>query len=354
VTKPKDLFELTHDDVEAETLLESYRLSAAQPPDSEVAAILGRAANLISRFYFIVEHTKYILQAKYHYEPDPAHRFFPIEDYTAECMTELFHSLIMAHEGLFLQAIHALRRCLETVVYGSFFSLSQLKTKNEKEINPFMLMEGTGIWPKSAGRKVIRLRDLRRVKKSERSGRTSEDPDLNEILDGFTRYYILNFTVAKCHRHTSETQDVCIAEIDSEFGLKCVDCEEPAKSIAFNRVPTFNLMLSVVGRRLGMSNRLAEIVGLYDELSNYVHPNPKGHQHRPSFEASNARMWLRLFLSTINTGLWIYSKTLTAIDFYDEELARFVEYNDHRLSITSMSSLCRMYCGMLMQCEKAS
>jgi hypothetical protein len=293
VTKPKDLFELTHLDVEAETFLESYRLSATQAPSTRkdaVAAILDRAANLISRFYFIVEHTRYILDAKYHYEPDPAHRFFPIEDFTVECRTELFHSLIMAHEGLFLQAIHALRRCLETIVYGSFFSLSQLKIKNEREINPFMLMEGTGIWPKSAGRKVIRLRDLRLVGKSERSGGTTEYSDLNEILEGFTRYYILNFTVAKCHRHTRDSEDVCIAEIDSEFGLKCVDCGEPAKSIAFNRVPTFNLMLNVVKRRLGMPDHLPDILALYDELSTYIHPNPQGHQHRPLFDVSKARM----------------------------------------------------------------
>jgi hypothetical protein len=113
-------------------------------------------------------------------------------------------------------------------------------------------------------------------------------------------------------------------------------------------------MLNVVKQRLGMPDHLPDILALYDELSTYIHPNPQGHQHRPLFDVSKARMWLRLRLSTTSTAMWLYSKTLHAIDFYDEELARFMQYNYRRLSLMSMSSLRKTYCGKLMQNSKAS
>lgn len=353
---PKELPELTHVEVTAKELLDAYRISTPESlTGRHIREILDRAANLISRFFFVTWHTEHILKAKHAYETKASHKAFPILHFASESVTELFHSLLMAREGFLLQAIHALRRCVETLVYGSFFSLSQLAMTDETEINPFMLMEGTGIWPQSAHRNAIRLSDLRKgLKELSPSGEPREDYALSHILANFTRYYIMKFTIAKCHDHTKDVKDMCIAEIGPEFGLRCADCGKPANSISFNRVPTFNLMLSIVNQRLGRSIGSPDILALYDELSSYIHPNPKGHQHGPSFQMSKVRIWLRLLLSTVKTGTWLYSKTLTAIGFYDEALDRFLQDVHYQLMQRNLNSLRKTYCSSFLQYAEKS
>ena len=337
----KELDLVTHLKVTAKELLDSY-LSSGQKTShsSRIDEIFDNCANLIAKFHFVTWHTGQILDGKFdHAFLKPSHRAFPIMHFANESVTELFHSLLMAMNGLTLQAIHAQRRYLETMVFGSFFSLAQLKTGWGKEINPFTLMEGIGIWPRNAGHNPIRISELRRLKTNQ---------TLDDILTNFTSFYIANFSSPRCKQHTVDQEDVCIAEIDSGFNLTCVNCAEPAQTLTFARVPTFNLMLSMVQHRLGPSTP-SGILTLYSELSNYIHPNPLGHQHGPSFELLKVREWFRLLRSAIDSGFWIYSRTLKSIEFCEESLSRFEEDSRYQLSRIALKSLRGAYCRTLMQ-----
>lgn len=339
----KELGLVTHLKVTTKGLLDSY-LSSGQKAshDRQISDTLDQGANLIAKFYFVTWHTEYILRAKFGraFVTEASHKAFPMTHFADESVTELFHSLLMAKDGLTLQAIHAQRRYLETVVFGSFFSLAQLTMKGGREINPFMLMEGTGIWPKNAGRNPIRVSELRRLRTNNQT--------LNDIFTNFTSFYIGNFCIPRCKRHTVDKEDVCIADIDLEFKLTCDRCAEPAETIAFSRVPTFNLMLSVVQHRLAPSTP-SGMTNLYSELSNYIHPNPLGHQHGPSFELMKVRKWFRLLRSVVDCGFWIYCRTLKSIEFYDENLLRFEKERGYQLNGISLNSLRGTYCRTLMR-----
>ncbi len=344
----RKMYELTHHPVIATSLLNAYIQLANDSRTKEVNRIVDKAANLIAIFYFVNVHTEQILPSKFRHKPNPAHRYFAIQDYTREFVTELFHSLLLARNGLLLQAIHSLRRSVEVIVYGSFLSLSQLTMKNGNEINPFMLLEGSGVWSQSAGRALVRRSDLKNIVPV---GQTED-----AVLRDFTRNYIEHFSHHMCSKHAEEVSGWCRRPMDDsgEFGLRCKSCGNPAQFVSFNRVPTLSLMIDIICEKLGDSGRSAEIAALYSELSKLVHPNPLGHQHSPGFTLKKQRLWYKLLLSTLHVALWAYSETLEEIQCYDQDFAQFLRTKSYRLECLNRTKLWKTYCSKVAAGYKGS
>jgi hypothetical protein len=347
MTSGFDLFKVSHHHVSASRLLSAYHglgEDSFEKNRSQVIRALDQTANMLSKFYYITEHTDYILRAKYGYKPSVEHKYFPIEDYTAEFSTELFHSLIIAREGLLLQAIQALRRGLESVLLGSFLSLCTLLTSTGQNVNPFLLMQGSGAW---RGSDMIRRSDIRPVIKAvKETQKLSTENAEKTVFRNFSWYYFQSFSIPHCDVHTKDYDAICLTKIPDEFGLTCKDCGRSATTTAFNRAPTLNLVTAVVMERLDSEGEANPSL-LYDTLSTYLHPTPKGHQHKPNFSPGQIRTWKRLFHEATRNALWTYERTMKTIDFYDPETFDFVKSHSYDVERMELPSLQKSFCSKL-------
>lgn len=250
----------------------------------------------------------------------------------------------MAREGLLLQAIHALRRGLESVLLGSFLSLCTLLTSTGQNVNPFLLMQGSGMW---RGSDMIRRSDIRQMIKAVKNAQKLSTKNAERtVFRNFSWLYIQSFSIPHCDVHTKDYDDMCLTKITNEFALTCKDCMRGATTIAFNRAPTLNLMTAVVMERLDSESRVSPSI-IYDTLSMYLHPSPKGHQHNPNFSLSQLWTWKRLFRDAISNALWIYERTLRAIDFYDSETFDFVKSHSYDVQRIALHSLQKSFCSKL-------
>jgi len=269
-----------------------------------------------------------------------------IQDQLSEVLIEALHSLLAVRVGLVKQGIHALRRCYELSVYGTFYSTTFIKLDDGKEVNPFVELSGQGLWVKNLDKRVSR-KDMQRMENQIETEKGFQPAAARlELLSNFTLYYLTSLCTKVCDEHKKgiSMDNAVLLDMHRSFALRCSKCGERTISVVVDRPVVLGTMADITEVKLNMIDDGPEISRLYAELSALLHPNNPGHQHDPKFDMKTLQYWLTALNRVLRLSLIFYSRGLGYIGYKDEETFSLLERRKYDLDNISLKELYLAIC----------
>jgi hypothetical protein len=357
------MHKIVHHEVDIDKLLTELNVKVddkLRTEKSDVIKILDDGAKIVAKFIFIERHFDYyfseeILTKKIVSEDFFRINFLHLYDQLREVKIEALHSLLTARVGMIKQATNTLRRCFELALYGVFYGITFETLTGGENINPFVIMAGTGIWSENIGSMAILRREIdeiiKEIKKKE--GISTSDAYKKLYID-FTRYYLLKFCPAYCQNHYAKAFELAkekraVVQLDSTFQLLCTECSKSANAVLIERPVPHKVMMEVVEAKLRKPTEVLtfEINNLYSELSAFVHPNPTSHQHEPDYKLKDLTLWLEFLNKTLGLSIWFYVRGLSYIGHSEKETFGLLESKNYDLNKLTLQELLDSICAKI-------
>ena len=124
-------------------------------------------------------------------------------------------------------------------------------------VNPFLKIRNEDIWPELVEHGNIRydrLHDIIEMKKEEGYSRKQAK---EFVYLNFSGLYLSSFSIPSCREHKDSIEkdrgDRGLHWIYWRTSRPCRMCERPSKYVSFEGVPSFDMMTSILFKRLDMS-----------------------------------------------------------------------------------------------------
>jgi len=339
----EDLWNIVHDDVSSESFLNLFNIrfhDQIKQKHKRSSQIIDKGSKLISNLFFVTGHIDRILEKNH---PQVLHNnkspYYSIYDQVDEIILELIHSLLCVRLGMTSQAINSLRRCLESMIYGSLVSISFYKFDKGRKINPFLDFEIKDTWHEMGSG----IDDKRITKKAKQLGKTYD-----EVLSNFTFYYLTEFSRPYCkiHRKNILKEKIRIAVKIPNHKFKCSECKNITNFVIPNTLPNFHVMTQIICATLQNKTKLSTSK-LYGDLSSYVHASPVSHQHSPSFYTKEIKSWYDYLEKILNDIVLIYVKTIEFHGYNTENSLEFLYDLDFKLNKFNKEKSKKILCSKL-------
>lgn len=339
----EDLWDILHNDVTSESLLNLFNIrfhDQLKQKHKKSAQIIDKGSKLISNLFFVTGHIDRIIEKNHpkvlRNNKSP---YYSIYDQVDEITLELIHSLLCVRLGMSSQAINSLRRCLESMVYGSLVSISFYKFGKGRMINPFLDFEIKDTWHEMGSG----INNDRITKKAKQLDKTND-----EILSNFTFYYLTEFSHPYCeiHRKKKLKEKTRIAVKIPNHKLKCRECKNTTSFVIPNTLPNFHVMTQIIRITL-QNNTKMDTSKLYGDLSSYVHASPVSHQHSPSFYVKEIKSWYYYLEKILNALIMIYVKTIEFHGYDTENSLKFLYDLNFKLNKFNKGKARKILCSKL-------
>lgn len=351
------LFEVVHQKVGINDLLKPLKIIVNDNLGTVNKAafdILNECAGIVGKYIFLARHLYHYIKRMYDPAVDPEDKYFHLEDQYTEVELEVIHSLLLARMGMVKQAINTLRRSFEAAVYGSFLCTTfssnvYFPGSNEKQGNPFVSLMGRGHWATGGTNLQLRSGDLQslvdKVTEQEQKSRTQAEKD---IYSEFTEYYLENLCKRVCGDHSSPDNHL-IYSLPTQS--ECMVCSKQTHLVLVEKSVTMDLMIAVVKAKLKRkgSDSFIKVNDLYAQLSAYVHPNPKYHQHRPEFDISHLTEWRQMLQDTLMVLTWMYVRSMQYIGYDEPNTTTLMDTNQYDIARIALQNLLNGICAIIGQ-----
>jgi hypothetical protein len=243
---------------------------------------------------------------------------YQVWDLSDEAMYELLVAGLMARVGALPHAQQHLRKAMELTLMSGFCNVVTMSRAGGAE-RPFLTLYATGLWGMYAGiGGSVGSENLRDRARRAGIGR-------RRALMDFGNFYGLWFSRPYCRRHLPPLVREhrrnhipppivfpAVAADVSGRPCKIQDCKEPIIARAFEKLPSFELLIEVVCANLWSGTEWTKKARaaweLYSESSAAVHVDRGAHVHGPGWDRAGTRRFVRLLDQTLRWSVEAQAK----------------------------------------------